>query len=435
MTKKIILGIIFSLTVIGIFFYLDPLEKNRTFYENIERILIRDKDDPLQAAQRIVGRADSPEVFDPSFTVEEFVLGLDRPTTIGFVGQELLILEKNYGKVRLVKNGILQEKPVLDVEVSNGIERGLLGITTIDSEVYLYYTHSEHDGDKATGNRIYKYIWDGKELKDPILLNILPSFSTMHNGGAMTSDLSGNVFAVIGDGTSTGSPLSDYRILQNIQAGEVDDTSVIIRVGLNTSEIVPSMSQNPFAHYYANGIRNSFGLAVDPITGNLWDTENGFTDFDEINLVQPKFNSGWIITMGPASEDEQAKIPKIDEFTYSDPEFSWEKQVAPTGLVFANSDQFKEYKNTLFVGDCNLGNVYKFTLNENRTSFIFNDPNLKDLVANTITLDDGTIGSESMQEILFATGFGCITDLEFGPDGLLYVVSIENSAIYRILPQ
>ena len=199
----------------------------------------------------------------------------------------------------------------------------------------------------------------------------------------------------------------------------------------------PSESTNPLDHYYAIGIRNSFGLAVDPITGNLWMTENGEDDFDEINLVLPKFNSGWIANMGPLNQKElQFSFP--EEFIYSDPEFSWEATITPTGLTFVNSEPFQKYQDSLFVADCPFGNLYKFTLNTNRTGFVFNDPNLSDLVANKNPGGEKTIGGfknlEPMNDIIFGGNFGCITDLEFGPDGYMYIVSFSGNEIFRIVP-
>jgi len=136
--------------------------------------------------------------------------------------------------------------------------------------------------------------------------------------------------------------------------------------------------------------------------------------------------------MGPATQDELSKIPPLGDFFYSDPEFSWERTVAPTSLIFVTSDKFQKYKNDLLVGDCNHGNIYRFELNQDRTGFVFNDPALADLVVNIIQTN-GESKKESMDEILFGTGFGCITDLEFGPDGFLYVASISSGAIYRII--
>ena len=124
-----------------------------------------------------------------------------------------------------------------------------------------------------------------------------------------------------------------------------------------------------------------------------------------------------------------------ENFKYEDPKFSWEQTVAPTGIIFVTSENFEKYHNTVLVGDCHLGNLYKFVLNENRTDFVFKDPNLSDLVAN---FDSGSISPrnlESMDEIIFGKDFGCISDLEFGPDGNLYVVSVTKEKIYKISPK
>ena len=63
--------------------------------------------------------------------------------------------------------------------------------------------------------------------------------------------------------------------------------------------------------YYAYGVRNSFGITFDPLTGNLWQTENGADSYDEINLVKPGFNSGWIKVMGPLSRNEGVNTKSI----------------------------------------------------------------------------------------------------------------------------
>jgi glucose/arabinose dehydrogenase len=200
-------------------------------------------------------------------------------------------------------------------------------------------------------------------------------------------------------------------VLQNYPTGDPDNTSVILQV-------------DPPGPIIAMGIRNSFGLTIDPITGNMWDTENGPSQFDEINLVS-NFNSGWEIIMGPATQEQIDSLPGFDSFVYSDPEFSWQDTVAPTSILFPDSLAFANYSNSALVGDCKNGNIYKFTLNLSRDSFVFSDPALSDLV-----LDVG----ENPSEIEFGNGFGCITDLEMGPDGFLYLVSIFGT-IFRIMPE
>ncbi len=349
-------------------------------------------------------------------------------TAMAFVGDDILLLEKG-GTVRLVDDGKLSPFPVYTVMVDSVRESGLLGITTVEGvvdtttevssatgnadtiSVYLYFTESDESG-KALGNRIYKYDWNGSTLVNPVLIKELPS-NSYHNSGAMVTGLDGQVYAVIGD-TGKYGPLQNKNPGDIYPPGTLDylDTSVILRV-------------DPSGPYKAIGIRNSFGLAVDPVTGNLWATENGDDDFDEINLIPEKFNSGWRKIMGPATESEVSSLPGYEDYVYKDPLFSWERTVAPTGISFAKFEQTDLYDNSFFVGDCNNGNLYKFEVNSDRDSLVFETAALGDGVAD--------IG-DSLDEIIIGSGFRCITDIERGPDGFLYLISHGENTIYRIIP-
>ncbi|MBI3326662.1 MAG: PQQ-dependent sugar dehydrogenase, partial [Nitrospinae bacterium] len=221
------------------------------------------------------------------------------PTSMAFLGpNDMLVLQKDDGRVRRVLNGALQPGAVLDVAVDRASERGMLGIAVHPQFpaipfVYLYYTESSTGADTAgfpppLGNRVYRYTWDGRSLIQPALLLDLPAVpGPNHNGGTIIFGPDGKLYGVIGDLNRAGQ-------LQNFRAGPPpDDTSVIFR--LNDDGTIPS--DNPFGaqggnltRYYAYGIRNSFGLAFDPLTDRLWMTENGPANFDDINLVAPGFN-------------------------------------------------------------------------------------------------------------------------------------------------
>ena len=353
-----------------------------------------------------------PSLNVQDLVVEEYVTNLCcMITTMTFVEDDILILQKSDGVVRLIQNGILQDKPVLDVNVDPVGEKGMLGITSVGSSVYLYFTEAHEDGGESLGNRIYKYEWTGDSLINPILLKELPS-NVSHNGGAMTVGLDDQVYAVIGDTLR-------YGLLQNKPVEWLKGDDVNLK---DNGVILQVETENP---YFAMGIRNSFGLTIDPVTGNLWATENGNDDFDEINLVPEKFNSGWIVIMGPATESEIDALPGYEDYVYDDPKFTWEEPVAPTGLDFAKFQEIDKYDNSLFVGDCNTGNIYNFKLNENRDGFEFTSSFLQDKIINK---------NESMDEIVIGTGFGCVTDIERGPDGFLYIVSLSEGTVFRILP-
>ena len=362
-----------------------------------------------------------PIISDDNLIVKKFSTGLEYPTTMCFIGDDMLVLEKNTGKViRIKDNGVHYNEPVLDVAVDAHWESGLLGITCISNHVFLYFSESESGSDttklhdQPMKNTVYRYDWNGEKLINPILIKELPGNldgGHRHNGGAMTNQ-NNQIYFVIGD-------LGQRATFQNIPNKTIYETSSIFKIDTESSNSV---------ELFAMGIRNSFGLSVDPETGYLWDTENSAHHYDEINLVKSGFNSGWMHVMGPVDRDNpdingiQTVPPPFENFIYSDPEFSFERPVAVTAIEFPDGDSFEKYSDWLFVGDYNNGRIYKFQLNSERTGFIFSNPELSDLV-----LDD----NDKIDEILFAEGFQTISDIEFHDDAM-YVVSIFDGSIYKI---
>ncbi len=378
-----------------------------------------------------------PSIKDPYFIVQKYVTGICcNPTTIAFVGnnnngssvtttttdnKDMLVLQKTTGEVHLIRDGKFQSTPVLKETVTSAGEQGMLTIAAggnNHNKVYIYFTESLSMNGPPLGKRVYSYDWDGEKLVNRTLVKDLPQTQTYHNAGAMTFDKNGTLYMAVGDA-------GRYGVLENNPSNgdggkNPDDTAVIM-------QLVPP------GPYRAIGIRNSFGLATDPVTGAIWDTENGDKSFDEINIVPPKFNSGWNAIMGPANKTQLGQLPQYQNYVYHDPQFSWEKPISPTGLAFGSAAAAEseslfatKYNNSLFVGGFNNGNLYRFELNNHRDGFVFQSAQLKnDKVAN--------IG-DSQDEIVFGTGFGAITDVKMGPDGFLYIVSFSDGTIYRVIP-
>ena len=369
------------------------------------------------------GLKDKPVLTDNNFTIEGVIVGIQASTALTFIENDILFLEKETGKIRHIENNILVDEPVWDFNVKKEgcecyTESGLLGIISVDSNIYVYVTEELDSKNSIVENRIYQFTWENNKLQNQLLLNILPGDANMHHGGAMVADHNKNIYAVIGDQTLE-------TELQNFNNDLISDAGIILRVGIDNKVKSPSLSDSPNDHYYGVGIRNSFGLAIDPFTNNLWITENGTHEYDEINLTFPKYNSGWKKIQGPATDEQLQNFVGYSDYEYSDPEFSWEETPAPTGISFVD-DKWKKFSNSVFVGDCS-GNLYKFQLNTSRDKLVFDTPELKDLVLNA---------DDSDSEIIFGTNFGCITDIEYNPDdGYLYVISyLNNGAIYKISP-
>lgn len=392
---------------------------------------------------------------DNDLRIELFIDGLAKPTSMTFVDNDtILVLEKDTGTVRVVNNGTLEKDPVLSVRVDPKAERGLLGIdilkrnigqTRIDDYVFIYFTEdmNKNTGEESVRNRIYRYNWNGTNLFNPVLLLDLPGEpGPYHNGGKIKIGPDQQLYVVIGDLTSPSTILQNHVIDRDATP---NNTSVILRI--NPVDGRPS-SSNPFQnqaqnnlvrlpnldYYYAYGIRNSFGISFDPITGNLWDTENGEGNFDETNLVKPGFNSGWYKIMGPVSRNmnfSENDLVMLNNSYYSDPKFSWFKPIGVTDLEFYKSTTLgAKFSNNIFIGDINAGDLYFFEIDDNRSGVRI-DP----LTLGHTGLSDSVADlQDDLSPVLFARGFsGRITDVETGPDGYLYILTYSDGRMYRIV--
>src|SRR6266508_1464161 len=314
-----------------------------------------------------------------------------------------------------------------------------------------------------------------------------------HDGGVITFGPDGKLYILVGDGGRRGQ-------LQNLPdgpfgPGQPDDqfggpqpddahlTGVILR--LNDDGTTPA--DNPFfgagaeiggqvganiQKVFAYGLRNSFGMAFDPISGQLWEEENGDDSFTELNRVEPGFNSGWVQIQGPpdrigqyksietsfdvdpvtgtayfglqqvrwpptniadSSAEALSRLFKLPGASYSAPEFSWKFEVAPAAIGFVDGRALgAQFEGDLFVGAARTflegGNLFRFNLTGNRRKVAVDDPRLEDRVADNHNKFDVT----ESESLLIGTNFGIVTDIETGPNGHLFVVSLSQGAIHEI---
>ena len=372
-----------------------------------------------------------PVVTDPKLKVEVVTTGLEFPTTISPIGDnDFLILEKAKGTISRITDGKILPNPLLKINVASQVERGMLGIAvsgnTSSKFVYVYLTEPTNSSEHNKGtvsNRLYRYELVDEKLVNPKLMLDLPGTpGPRHNGGAIIVGPDNNIYVPIGDvdGHTTEA--------QNILGIPPDGSGGILRISPNGSSVQNILGEvGPAKKYYAYGIRNSFGLDFDPISGKLWDTENGAGTNDEINLVEPGFNSGWLKVQGkaPPHFDYSQLVNFGGKGKYRDPEFSWIDTAGPTKIKFLNSDKLgKEYENDMFVSDVHHGRIYHFKLNETRDGLVLSGK-LADKIAD---FDDQT------KDLIFGSNFGGISDMTIGYDGFLYVVSFGRGTVYRIVP-
>jgi glucose/arabinose dehydrogenase len=490
---------------------------------------------PAQRDAVAIAAEGGPTMLDPSLTVRTMVSGLTTPSSIAFLGpNDMLVLEKNTGKVLRVTNGAVQGV-ALDLAVNNASERGLLGIALhpdfpTNPGVYLYWTcqaappppdnpffptqercseapalgadTSDILAVPLLGNRVDRFVWNGSTLTFDHNLLMLRAFQNdgapqppnqgdaaqpprgNHDGGVITFGPDRKLYVIFGDQGRRGE-------LQNLADGptpptaddqfggpEPDDahlSGVVLR--LNDDGSAPA--DNPFfgagaalggeaganiQRIFAYGVRNSFGLAFDPLSDNLWDQQNGDDSFDELNRVERGMNGGWIQIMGPLSRLSQwkqiettfgaqnlqqlrwpptniadtpaealSRLVVLPGSHYSDPEFAWKWAVPPAAIGFVRGRGLgPQFQGDLFVGAATPltagGYLFHFNLTGNRQRIAVDDPRLEDRVADNNAKNDLT----ESESLLIGTDFGVTTDIETGPNGNLFVVSISNGAIYEI---
>jgi glucose/arabinose dehydrogenase len=411
------------------------------------------------ATAKIARSRGAINIDDPNLKYEVVASGLKSPTTMAFLGpNDILVNEKLNGTVQRIIDGKIQSQPVLDVSVANKNERGMLGIAVAkpnstngkSSPTYVFASFTEtkvegsdicpkpnrcEPGHDPLGNRLYRYelAINNSKLVNPKLLLDLPAVpGPGHNSGKIIIGPDNNVYFTIGDVGAYKTETQNYPNKPNSNG-----TSAVYRITQDGKAVKGIIGDNdPLDKYYAYGMRNSFGMDFDPVTGKLWDTENGAACCDEINLVDPGFNSGWRKvqgfwevkgnTYGNMVQNPTGLVDFGGKGKYSPPKFTWLNTTGPTAIKFLNSDKLgKQYQNDMFVADYHGGNIYHFKLNQNRTGLVLNGT-LADKIANN---------AQELEDILFVAGMGAITDLQVSPyDGYLYAVSFSGGKIYRILP-
>ena len=447
----------------------------------------------------------TPTVVDPNLAVRTVATGLSQPTGLAFIGaNDMLVNEKATGRVMRVRNGVV-EGPVLDLAVNSNSERGLLGIALhrnfmVNGFVYLFWSESLSGTDSNSGtdvpllgNRLDRFVWNGSTLTFDRTLIRFRAFQQdagqpvrgNHDGGVVRFGPDGKVYVIVGDTGRRGQ-------MQNLEFGpfgpgvpddqfggpEPDDahfTGVIVR--LNDDGTTPT--DNPFydvgaaiggqaganiQKIYAYGIRNSYGLNFDPLSGDLWENENGDDSFSELNRVEPGMNSGWVQIMGPSSRVAQFKeIETSPQFFglqqirwpptniadteaealsrlfmlpgahFSDPEFAWKFEVAPAALGFVTGRALGPlYNGDLFMGGARdflfSGHIFRFEVTGNRQKVGVDDPRIEDRVADNL----GKFEATESESLVWGQNFGLTTDILQGPNGNLFVLSLTHGALYEV---
>lgn len=213
--------------------------------------------------------------------VETVVTGLDGPWELVFAPDGRMFVTERAGRVRLIAKGRLDLRPMLTLGVATSAEAGLLGMaldpaSSTNHFVYLYYTYADA---QRTRNRVSRYREaEGALVEERVLLDNL-SGGSIHDGGRIAFGPDGKLYVTVGDAGNAQSAQDLASPNGKILRMEADGAS-------------PSDNPFPGSLVYSYGNRNPQGLAWQPGTNVLFDTEHGQTAHDEVNRIQLGANYG-----------------------------------------------------------------------------------------------------------------------------------------------
>src|SRR4030095_15323088 len=317
-----------------------------------------------------------------------------------------LITEKG-GTMRIATTTGKVSEAITGIPAVNASSQGgLLGLTTdpdFAKNRMVYWTFSEKT-DKGNLTAVAKgsLSADEKRMENvSVIYRATPAYrGSMHYGSRILVDKTGNLIFSTGE-------RSDLETRPQAQ----DLNSALGKVIRITKDGQPATG-NPFVgksgarpELYSYGHRNVQGLALHPVTGDLWENEFGPRGGDELNLIQPGKNYGWpTITYGIEYSGDKVGAGITQKDGLEQPVYYWDPVLSPSGMTFYSSDVIPEWKNNLFISGLSSMHIARLIIRNNKV-----------------------VGEER----LLADENQRFRDITQGKDGALYAVT-DGGRLYRI---
>jgi glucose/arabinose dehydrogenase len=337
--------------------------------------------------------------------------GLANPWSLAFLPDGNMLVTERAGRLRIVRKGVLDPEPISGVPPVLG--QGLGGLMEVALHPrfaetrWVYLTYTKSMGERGHTSAMARGRLDGMALVDVKELFVADAVGKgPAAGNAMAFGSDGLLYMAVGGAND------------EIAQDPGSHFGKIVR--LRDDGIVPT--DNPFVgraghkpEIYSLGHRNMLGLTVHPVTGAMWENENGPLGGDEVNILRPGANYGWPhVSYG--RQYSGAKVSKeVTRAGFDDPVLIWNPSIAISGMTFYTGDRFPRWKNNLFVGGLQFGRIpgtgqmHRIVFNEN--------------------------WEEIRREAFFVDLRQRIRNVRQGPDGLLYVLTDEkDGALLTLAP-
>ncbi|WP_025665243.1 PQQ-dependent sugar dehydrogenase [Aquimarina megaterium] len=311
-------------------------------------------------------------------TKEIIIDSLKHPWSIAFLSEdEVLISEKDGDLVKV--NLISKEKRSIkgfprdltdSIRVITGGDNSGIFEVLLDPDFnnnkYVYLSYAAKRKGEGSATKVVRAVLKNDSLVTIKTLLEAGPFTReyFHYGGGMTFGPDGKLYITIGERLYKEIDEPEMPIAQDI----TDKRGKIYRINPDGSipDDNPDFGTTAVPGVYAIGIRAAQGITTHPETGEIWFSEHGTRQGDEINMLKPGANYGWPIITTGGYRSKEYYPPKIEGAVFIDPIWYWQHTVAPTGLLFYTGDEFPEWKNDLLVPGLSRGSMWRFRI-ENKT--------------------------------------------------------------------
>jgi len=367
--------------------------------------------------------ASGPQVLDVQggkIRVVPVALGLNHPWSIAFPDTRTILVSEQNGKLRMIRDGVLQPDPIWTAPSSNRDALHFIALhPNFAQNQLVYVSYPKRDGERFT-LAVARGRLSGSKLTDVEEIFVADAWETGGNlAGRIFFGTDSMLYVTVGDRDRiccTGTEDNSLRLKAQSLETHVGKT-----LRLKDDGKVPP--DNPFVNkagarpeIFTYGHRNGYGLAIHPETGELWQAEIGPMGGDEVNILQPGHNYGWpLVSMGrnytgTLVSDQPWARPGMDN-----PRIFWVPSISPSSILFYTGDKFPQWKNNLFIGSLTQRTLIRMA---------FNQPS-----------------QAEKREPLLVPLEERIRDVQQGPDGCIYVATerasggnASDGAVLRVEP-
>jgi glucose/arabinose dehydrogenase len=355
-----------------------------------------------------------PDVETPTFRTETVLTGYGIIWGMDFLPNGDLLFTEKSGKLRRFSNGTATEITGLPSDIDTRSQGGLLDLRVhpqyaANGWVYASYAGSV-SGSSATRLNLIRF-----KISNTQITNLETIFQTAatntwqgHYGSRIEFDNSGFLYLSVGEGgaRTLGGESSPNKNAQDLTTGWGKVHRMTDSGQVPTDNPVLAGQSDPTT-IYSYGHRNPQGLAINPATNELWETEHGPQGGDEINIVQRGANYGWPLVSNGINYDGSTISASPTRDGIQAPLFTWTPSIGTSGLAFITSDNFGSWKGSLATGALASEYLSICQLNNNQV----------------------------VSEAKLLQGEGRVRNVKQGPNGNLYVAIESPGRIIQIIPE